>query len=57
MVFHDSSVIVKWNSQKYPVAVDIDQPGIVFKTQIFSLTSVAPERQKIMVKGGMLKVF
>lgn len=28
---------------------------MVFKTQVFSLTGVAPDRQKIMVKGGMLK--
>jgi ubiquitin carboxyl-terminal hydrolase 14 len=49
------NVVVKWNAQKYPVAVDLDQPGIVFKTQLFSLTNVAPDRQKIMVKGGMLK--
>ena len=27
----------------------------MFKHQLFSLTGVPPERQKIMVKGGMLK--
>jgi ubiquitin carboxyl-terminal hydrolase 14 len=50
------NVIIKWNGQKFPVAVDVEQPGLVFKTQIFSLTNVAPERQKIMVKGGTVKV-
>ena len=35
--------------------VDPTEPGLVFKHQLFSLTGVPPERQKIMVKGGMLK--
>ncbi|KAJ3258242.1 deubiquitinating enzyme [Boothiomyces macroporosus] len=48
-------VIIKWNGEKYNVPVDLSQPGLVLKTQIFSLTGVAPERQKIMVKGGVLK--
>jgi ubiquitin carboxyl-terminal hydrolase 14 len=30
-------------------------PAVVFKGQLQSLTGVEPERQKIMVKGGMLK--
>jgi ubiquitin carboxyl-terminal hydrolase 14 len=50
------NVIIKWNGQKFPIAVDMEQPGLVFKTQVFSMTSVAPERQKIMVKGGTVKV-
>ncbi|KAH6570441.1 hypothetical protein BASA62_004358 [Batrachochytrium salamandrivorans] len=48
------TVTVKWNGTKYPVEADLSQPGLVFKMQLFSLTGVAPERQKIMVKGGML---
>ncbi|KAI8910872.1 hypothetical protein EDD86DRAFT_189502, partial [Gorgonomyces haynaldii] len=48
-------VQVKWNGNKYPVQIDTAQPGIIFKTQLFSLTGVAPDRQKIMVKGGILK--
>lgn len=35
--------------------VDTSLPGLVFKNQMYSLTGVPPERQKIMVKGGMLK--
>ena len=30
-------------------------PGLVFKNQLYSLTGVPPERQKIMMKGGMLQ--
>jgi len=39
----------------YPVEIDTDQPPALFKMQLFSLTGVPPERQKIMVKGGTLK--
>lgn len=46
---------VKWNKNAYDVEVDTTQPASVFKFQMFSLTGVPPERQKIMVKGGLLK--
>lgn len=36
--------------------IDTTQPPYVFKCQLFDLTGVPPERQKIMVKGGLLKV-
>ncbi len=48
-------VAVKWAKETYKVEVDPQEPGLVFKHQLFSLTGVPPERQKIMVKGGMLK--
>lgn len=51
-----TSVRVKWGKEEYTVDVDVSQPPAVLKTQLFSLTGVAPERQKIMgVKGGLLK--
>jgi len=28
----------------------------VFQAQLFALTSVAPDRQKVMLKGAILKV-
>lgn len=37
--------------------IDTSQPPYVFKCQLYDLTGVPPERQKIMVKGGLLKVF
>ncbi|KAI3436202.1 hypothetical protein D9Q98_002256 [Chlorella vulgaris] len=50
------AVKVKWNKEEMAVEVDTSQPPSVFKSQLFSLTGVAPERQKIMgVKGGLLK--
>ncbi|KAJ1858855.1 deubiquitinating enzyme [Coemansia sp. RSA 1853] len=48
-------VLVKWQGKKYEVDADITMPGEYFKAQLFSLTGVAPERQKILVKGGQLK--
>ncbi|RKO97100.1 hypothetical protein CXG81DRAFT_13055 [Caulochytrium protostelioides] len=49
-------VNVKWSGKKYDaIELDLTQPGVVFKTQLQSLTGVPPDRQKIMVKGGMLK--
>lgn len=49
------SVNVKHAGKKYSVEVDPESTGEVFKGQLFSLTGVPPERQKILVKGGQLK--
>eukprot|EP00128_Syssomonas_multiformis_P017684 Colp12_sorted_trinity150504_noHs@24170 len=48
-------VAVKWGKQKYDVELDVSEPPLVFKSQLFALTGVPVERQKIMVKGGILK--
>lgn len=48
---------VKWQKEVFPaVEIDTSQPPYVFKCQLYDLTGVPPERQKIMVKGGLLKV-
>lgn len=50
------AVNFRWTGKKFDdVEVDLDQPGLVLKTQLYTLTGVEPERQKIMVKGGLLK--
>ncbi|CAK9165303.1 unnamed protein product [Ilex paraguariensis] len=50
------TVSVKWQKELFPaVEIDTSQPPIVFKCQLYDLTGVPPERQKIMVKGGLLK--
>ncbi|MQM12321.1 hypothetical protein Taro_045236, partial [Colocasia esculenta] len=47
---------VKWQKETFPaVEIDTSQPPYVFKCQLYDLTGVPPERQKIMVKGGLLK--
>jgi hypothetical protein len=49
-------VEVKWQKELFKdIEIDTAQPPLVFKVQLFTLTGVPPERQKIMVKGGMLK--
>lgn len=49
-------VSVKWQKEVFPdVEIDTAQPPYVFKCQLYDLTGVPPERQKIMVKGGLLK--
>ncbi|KAJ1744265.1 deubiquitinating enzyme [Coemansia sp. RSA 1821] len=48
-------VDVKWQGKKYKVETDSSTTGEDFKAQLYSLTGVAPERQKILVKGGQLK--
>lgn len=51
------AVSVKWQKELFPaVEIDTSQPPLVFKCQLYDLTGVPPERQKIMVKGGLLKV-
>ncbi|XP_022721505.1 ubiquitin carboxyl-terminal hydrolase 6-like [Durio zibethinus] len=50
------TVIVKWQKEVFKaVEIDTSQPPYVFKCQLYDLTGVPPERQKIMVKGGLLK--
>ena len=48
-------VTVKWQKNSYDVDVDTSEPPAMFKFQLYSLTAVPPERQKIMIKGGTLK--
>jgi ubiquitin carboxyl-terminal hydrolase 14 len=48
-------VIVKHQGKKYNVDLDPTSLGEVFKFQLYSLTGVEPDRQKILVKGGQLK--
>ncbi|KAK4161453.1 putative ubiquitin carboxyl-terminal hydrolase 6 [Cladorrhinum sp. PSN259] len=48
-------VVVKHQGKKYDVEVDTSSTGDVFKYQLYSLTGVEPERQKVIVKGGQLK--
>jgi ubiquitin carboxyl-terminal hydrolase 14 len=50
-------VSVKWQKQVFSdIEIDTSQSPFVFKAQLYALTGVPPERQKIMVKGGILKV-
>uniref|UniRef100_A0A8K9WS37 Ubiquitin carboxyl-terminal hydrolase n=1 Tax=Oncorhynchus mykiss TaxID=8022 RepID=A0A8K9WS37_ONCMY len=37
------------------IELNTEEPPMVFKAQLFALSGVQPERQKVMVKGGTLK--
>ncbi|XP_053089408.1 ubiquitin carboxyl-terminal hydrolase 14 isoform X1 [Pangasianodon hypophthalmus] len=50
------TVNVKWGKEKFEaVELNTEEPPMVFKAQLFALTGVQPDRQKVMVKGGTLK--
>ncbi|XP_053972234.1 ubiquitin carboxyl-terminal hydrolase 14 [Hylaeus anthracinus] len=47
---------VKWGKELFPdVEVNTDEEPMLFKAQLFALTGVQPERQKVMMKGMTLK--
>ena len=48
-------VIVKHQGKRHEVELDPTSTGETFKFQLYSLTGVEPERQKILIKGGQLK--
>lgn len=50
-------VSIKHSGKVHKVFLDTDAPPIVFKQSIQDLTGVPVERMKVMIKGGVLKVF
>lgn len=47
---------VKWGKEVFSdVEVNTDEEPILFKAQLFALTGVQTERQKVMIKGLTLK--
>ncbi|EAW08867.1 ubiquitin-specific protease UBP6 [Aspergillus clavatus NRRL 1] len=48
-------IIVKHQGKRHEVELDPAANGETLKYQMYSLTGVEPERQKILVKGGQLK--
>ena len=48
---------MKWAKEKLnDIELNTDEPPLVFKAQLFALCGVQPERQKLMVKGTVIKV-
>jgi len=46
---------VKWGKEVFQdVEVNTDEEPMVFKAQLYALTGVQPERQKVMLKGAIL---
>jgi ubiquitin carboxyl-terminal hydrolase 14 len=50
------AVHVKHAGKTLDVELDPTLPPAVFKEAIYQVTGVPPERMKVMIKGGMLKV-
>ncbi|KNC71071.1 hypothetical protein SARC_16394, partial [Sphaeroforma arctica JP610] len=48
-------VTVKWTKHKYEVELNTNETPLVFKVQLFALTGVEPERQKVMLAGKKLE--
>jgi ubiquitin carboxyl-terminal hydrolase 14 len=49
---------IKWGKEKFSdVECNTDDPPMVFKAQLFALSGVQPDRQKVMLKGAVVKVF
>ncbi|KAG4080621.1 hypothetical protein HA402_006222 [Bradysia odoriphaga] len=49
-------VKVKWGRESFPnIEVNTDEDPILFKAQLYALTGVQPERQKVILKGITLK--
>ncbi|KAF0312417.1 Ubiquitin carboxyl-terminal hydrolase 14 [Amphibalanus amphitrite] len=50
------TVKVKWGKELFKdVELNTDEEPVVFRAQLFALTGVQPDRQKIMLKGMTLK--
>ena len=46
---------MKWGKENYPdVDLNTEEEPVVFKAQLFALTGVQPDRQKVMCKGKTL---
>lgn len=49
-------VNVKHAGKTHAVALDTALPAASFKQAVYEATGVPPDRMKVMVKGGVLKV-
>ena len=50
------AIHIKHAGKVYDVQLDPDLPPSVFKDAVYQVTGVPPDRMKVMVKGGVLKV-
>lgn len=49
-------VSIKHAGKTHQLELDTDAPATAFKQDIYQLTGVPPDRMKVMIKGGVLKV-
>jgi hypothetical protein len=51
------NICVRWQGKKLDVAADMAEPPLMLKAQLFGMTGVEPDRQKIIVKVGFHSLF
>lgn len=49
-------VAVKHAGKTHQLQLDTDAPATAFKNNVYQVTGVPPDRMKVMIKGGVLKV-
>lgn len=47
----DLIVSLKWGKENLPISIDINEDATVFKAQIYALTAIPSDKQKIFLKG------
>jgi len=50
------AVHIKHSGKVYNVTLDPNLHPTVFKEAVYQVTGVPPDRMKVMIKGGILKV-
>ena len=50
------AVHIKHAGRVHDVDLNLDLPPSAFKDAIYQVTGVPPDRMKVMIKGGVLKV-
>lgn len=50
------AVKIKHAGKVHDVQLDPDQSPTLFKDAVYQVTGVPPDRMKVMIKGGILKV-
>ena len=52
-----SLVNIKWGKEMLKdIEIDMDSDVLTFKTQVYALSDVPVDKQKIMIKGKIIKV-
>lgn len=49
-------VSIKHAGKTHQLRLNTDAPATAFKQDVYQVTGVPPDRMKVMIKGGILKV-
>lgn len=56
-IFYTSLAIVKWKKRKFDLDIDVPCEDLdILKAQLYDLSNVPVENQKLMLKGKLVKV-